>query len=408
MNAPCANGASAAEQINAYIDGHRGELTELLCNLIAVKSLSFAEADIAALVADTMRAFGYDEVTRDAHGSVIGRVGSGKTLVLYDAHVDTVAPGSADEWGFAPLSPRVEDGLVKGRGAVDDKGSLAAMLFAGKAIKALGLSGDFTLLVSASVAEEVLTGVCVREMVAAMPQKPDVVVVGEPSECRLVRGHKGRAMVSIPVAGKAAHASAAHMGENAIAKALPAVRALDALNGALPTDPVLGKGTLAVTMFRTDSPSLNTVPGSAEIIYDRRTTAGETAEDLLAEAAPAAALAGAKLRLFEKSGTTYTGVPLREKDYCPSWHLPEEHPSVQAGVCAYRALFGAAPVIGTWTFCTNATYLAGEMGIPCIGFGPGDGKLCHTTREALPVEELATAAKFFSAFPFFAVDGAPG
>ncbi len=391
---------AAAKATGAYLETQAEETAALLCSLIETKSLSGDEGAMAALVEDTMRGFGFDAVTRDKYGSVLGRVGSGKTVVLMDAHIDTVAPGTAAEWGFEPLAPKVENGFVHGRGAVDDKGSLAAMLLAGKALKACGLEGNFTLLVSASVCEESMTGVCVKNMVANMPKKPDYVVVAEPSSNQLMRGHRGRALIGVEVTGKAAHASAAHMGDNALTKALPTIRALDEKKD-FADDPVLGQGTLEVTMCEAFTPSLNTVPGKVEIICDRRLTAGESESVVLAEVAPAVAQSHGRAYLLEKTGTTYTGQAISGKDYCPSWYLPVDHPAVAAGLAACEATLGEAQQPGTWTFCTNATYLAGEMGIACVGFGPGDGALCHTPMEKIAVAEVQDAAKFYAAYPFF-------
>ena len=80
-------------------------------------------------------------------GNVVGRVGSGKTVLMYDSHIDTVELGDPADWGMDPLKAEMEEGKVlRGRGAVDDKGCLTGITFAGKALKALGLDKDFTLV----------------------------------------------------------------------------------------------------------------------------------------------------------------------------------------------------------------------------------------------------------------------
>ena len=110
---------------------------------------------------------------------------------------------------------------------------------------------------------------------------------------------------------------------------------------------------------------------------------------------------GASARIDNENVTTYTGYNISCTDYFPSWVLPEEHPLIQAGVAAYRGMFEREPVVGRWDFCTNATHLCGRMGIPAIGYGPGDSSLCHSTDDKVPVAELLDAIRFYAALPLF-------
>jgi acetylornithine deacetylase/succinyl-diaminopimelate desuccinylase-like protein len=65
---------------------------------------------------------------------------------------------------------------------------------------------------------------------------------------------------------------------------------------------------------------------------------------------------------------------------------------------AFKHVFHADPVVGAWDFCTNATHLCGRTGIPAIGFGPGDGSLCHSTQDGVKDTELVDAARFYALF----------
>ncbi len=388
------------ERINKYIDKEQDNIVEFLKEFIAVESVTYNEGRAVNFLADKMKEFGFDEVRIDKVGNVLGRVGSGKTVLLYDAHIDTVKPGDASEWGFNPLEARVVDGYVWGRGAVDDKGCLTGLTFAGKAIKALGLEEDFTLWVSGSISEEDVEGSCVKAMMDESPDiKPDFILVAEPSEGRLIRGHKGRALIKITVPGKCAHASAAWRGDNALVKALPIIEGIDKYNDFV-EDPFLGKGTIEVTNVECKTPSLNTIPGEAVITCDRRISCCESLEDLLAEVKPFIEnIPGCKAEIDTEKVTTYTGYEITCVDYFPSWVMPEDHKIVQAGIEAYKGVFDKEPVVGKWDFCTNATHLCGITGIPSIGFGPGDGSLCHSNEDKISIKELVDAIKFYTAFP---------
>ena len=392
----------ALEKIKNYIEGNQDQITKDLQDFIAIESLTYNEGEAVAFLADKMRTYGFDEVRIDKVGNVLGRVGQGKTVLLYDAHIDTVETGDPAAWKFPPLSGHLEDGVIHGRGAVDDKGCLMGITWAGKALKELGLDKDFTLWVSGSVSEEDVEGACVKAMMEESPDiQPDYVLVAESSNLRLMRGHKGRALLRISVPGKAAHASAAWRGENALIKSLPIIKAIDEFDD-FKEDPFLGKGTIEVTHVECKTPSMNTIPGEVIITCDRRISCGETAEDLLEEArAFSQGIEGVKPEIATEHVVTYAGYEITAVDYFPSWVLDEGHELIQAGAKAYEGLFGKAPEITKWDFSTNATHLCGREGIPALGFGPGEEAHCHSSEDQVRVDELIKAIQFYAALPLF-------
>lgn len=385
-----------AGKIREWMDAHRQELVDFTMEMMRIESTTYHEGEAVAWLKAKMEEFGYDEVRVDSAGNLIGRAGSGPCVVLADAHIDTVEPGDPKDWGFDPLEPRIIDGHIWGRGIVDDKGCLAALVFAGRALKELALDHAATFWVSSSIAEEDVEGSCVRAMMEEFSDiQPHMILVAEASGNRIIRGHKGRALISMEVTGKAAHASAAWRGENALIKSLPLMQAVDDLKD-LPEDPVLGKGTIEVTNVDCDTPSLNTIPGKVTITADRRISCGESREALINELKPFLDGCGAKAWIDVERITTYTGKTIEQEDFFPSWILPEEHPVIQSACSAYQAVHGETPSVGTWDFCTNACYLCGITGIPSVGFGPGDEGLCHSTEERLSIQELTDAASVYA------------
>ena len=392
------------KMITDYVEASRDEIVQFLTDFIAINSVTYNEGDAIQFLAGKMREFGFDEVRVDPVGNCLGRVGSGKTVLMYDSHIDTVELGDPAAWGMEdPLKAEIVDGVIRGRGAVDDKGCLTGITFAGKAIKALGLEDDFTLWVSGSISEEDVEGSCVQAAMEENPDiKPDFILVAESSTNRLMRGHKGRALIKITVPGKSAHASAAWRGDNALIKALPIIEGIDKFNDFV-EDPFLGKGTIEVTKVDCKTPSLNTIPGEAVIICDRRISCGESIDQLLDEVKPFFAdIPGVKAEIDVEKVTTYTGYEIQAVDYFPSWVLEEDDPYIQSGVAAYEGLFGKKPEVTKWDFCTNATALCGRMGIPAMGYGPGDETLCHGTQDKVPIDELLDAIKFYAALPLYA------
>lgn len=389
----------AASAISAFMRQHRDEIVQFVTDLMRIESQTYDEGKAVARLAEQMKKLDYDEVRIDSAGNCLGRMGNGPISILADAHIDTVAPGDPADWGFDPLAGLVEDDCIKGRGIIDDKGCLSAMLYAGAALKQTGLGSNVTFWVSGSISEEDVEGSCVKAMMEeASDIHPDAIIVGEASGMRIVRGHKGRALIKMEVQGKAAHASAAWRGENALIKALPLIQGINDKNDFI-EDPFLGGGTIEVTKVDCDTPSLNTIPGKVTVFADRRISRGETKDELLSELNPLLQTCGAKAVIDTEKVTTYTGHTISQEDYFPSWELPADHPIIKSAVEAYTAITGDTAVIGKWDFCTNATYLCGITGIPSVGFGPGDESLCHGTEEKLSIDELLTAASVYTLIP---------
>jgi len=111
-----ANDASN-EKILATIAHFQSELNLLLQRLIRIQSYSGAEQKIVEFIVDKMQQFGFDEAFIDGLGNAVGRIGSGKVKILYDAHVDTVKVTDADNWQYPPFEGKIVDGKIYGRGS---------------------------------------------------------------------------------------------------------------------------------------------------------------------------------------------------------------------------------------------------------------------------------------------------
>ena len=75
------------------------ELVEFAQSLVRTKSLSGQEEAVIKLIEKKMIALGYDEVTIDSMGNILGRIGNGEKSILFDSHVDTVEVKDESKWG---------------------------------------------------------------------------------------------------------------------------------------------------------------------------------------------------------------------------------------------------------------------------------------------------------------------
>ncbi|HEX6359003.1 M20/M25/M40 family metallo-hydrolase [Actinophytocola sp.] len=176
-----------------------GDLTEthavgLLRGMLEIPSPSYQERALADFLANAMVDLGF-QARVDVVGNVIGVVerGDGPTLMLL-GHLDTV-PGE--------LPVRAEDGKLYGRGAVDAKGPLAAMICA--AAGAVDFPGRIVVI---GVVEEETPGSRGAMAIRATHDRPDALIVGEPSGwSSVVLGYKGKLDLRYTVTCPATHPS---------------------------------------------------------------------------------------------------------------------------------------------------------------------------------------------------------
>jgi putative selenium metabolism hydrolase len=375
------------------------DITRFLADLVRTPSFSGKEKDVIGVIKKEMEAVGFNRVRIDGLGNILGEIGKGHRLVAFDAHIDTVYPGDLSQWSFDPFQPKVEDGKIWGRGTVDQKGGMASMVYAGKIIQELSLSREFTVLFTGTVMEEDCDGLCWQYLIREEKIKPELVVITEPTNMNIYRGHRGRMEMAVEVKGRSCHGSAPERGDNAIYKMCKIALEIEKLHPLLKNDPFLGKGSVTVTQFVSSSPSQCAVPEGARILLDRRLTYGETKQTAVSEVQEAAKRAGytdATIEILQYKEPAYTGLVYPTEKYYPTWVLPEDSPYLKQAVEAYDRVFHKKPLVDKWTFSTNGIAIAGMSGIPCFGFGPGNEIYAHAPNEFCPVEHLSNAAAFYA------------
>src|ERR1035441_6627225 len=376
------------------------DTVRFLADLVRTPSFSSKEKQVIQVIKKEMKKVGFDQVRIDGLGSIIGRIGKGPRVIAFDAHIDTVYPGDLQQWRFDPFKPRIKDGKIWGRGTVDQKGGMAAMVYAGKIIKEMGLNDQFTIYFTGTVMEEDCDGLCWQYLLDEEKLKPELVVITEPTNMNIYRGHRGRMEIRVEVKGKSCHGSAPERGDNAIYKIARIALEIEKLNKRLKGNPFLGKGTVTISEVKSSSPSLCAVADEAGIHLDRRLTLGETKESAIAEVRDAAARAGypdAKVFVLNYAEAAYTGKVYPTEKYYPTWALGEGSPHLRSAVDAYAGVLGRPPLVGKWTFSTNGVATAGLKGIPTLGLGPGNEAYAHAADEACPVEHLSAAVAFYAA-----------
>ncbi|MYC87539.1 MAG: M20/M25/M40 family metallo-hydrolase [Gemmatimonadales bacterium] len=372
-----------------------------LQRLIRTRSMPGEEGELATLVADEMRALGYDEVERDAAGNVIGLLrGTGDApSVMFNTHLDHVDAGDPADWPHDPYGAEIHDGLMWGRGAIDIKGPLAAQVHGIARLIAAGRRPPGDVYVTGTVQEEV-GGLGARYMAETL--RPDLVLIGEPSRNEVRRGHRGRIELRVQVRGKMAHASMTDLGRNPLTVLGRFLAALEDVD--LAHDPDLGTCSIAPTLIGTDQTSGNVIPGLAEVTLDCRTVTGQDAASLREQLLPvlrACEIEGSSSDILipQHERSSYAGYAMTYPADNPALSLPADHDAIRTAVEVLAGPLGAEPPVDIWDFATDGGHF-GLAGMTVVGFGPGDDRLAHTVHEHIVIDELATGIRGNAALAF--------
>jgi putative selenium metabolism hydrolase len=367
--------------------------------MVRIPSYSTQEKAMAERLTAEMERVGLRDVRLDRIGNVVGRTGAGDgPVLLYNGHMDTVGIGDPSTWQHDPFGAEIVDGSLYGRGAADMKGALAAMVYGAKMLldRGIPLNGDLYLV--GVVQEEPCEGLGMRVLMEEEGLVADAVLLGEATDLQVTRGQRGRMEIEVAVRGRSCHASAPHLGKNAIYDAARLIFGVEMLSAQLAEDRFLGPGTLAVTHIENTAGSRNAVPDSCTFFIDRRLTLGETETKALAEVRGVLFRedVDAKISIPEYASTSYTGYQARAKAYFAPWALDRGHPWVQQVCRAIRAELGYRPTLDKWNFSTDGVYTMGVAGVPTVGFGPGEEKYAHTADECIRVDDVVRAAQGYA------------
>ena len=404
------------------------DVLSLTEQLVAIESHADApgrEAEIARFLVGWFRDRGIDAELQPVDGdrsNVIARVskGVGPSLLL-NGHLDTVPAGEMPD----AFAPRIEDGVLWGRGACDMKGAIAAMCCAMAAIagdeallrpngsgqrdetlhrdKALGrsfaplggreaklrpggLTGD---LIFAGTVDEESGSLGVKALIDS-GFTADYAVVGEPTSLRVAVAHKGSCFVKVTLTGRGAHGSCPEQGVNAASYAARVVLAIE--EGLRPelaarTHPLLGASTVSVGRI-CGGTQPNIVAERCEVEIDRRCLPGEGSPVPEIREIVASICGGVGALRYDVVEMPMTSrVP-----HVPLSTSPESRLALTAAAACAEAGLPTEP-IGV-TYWSDGGHLAAN-GIETIVLGPGDIANAHGPRDRAATDELAAAVDLY-------------
>ncbi len=256
---------------------------DLACELIKRPSVTPADCGCQSLIGERLEACGFTlEALRfediDNLWAVAGQDNNrGGPILCFAGHTDVVPPGDAEDWTTSPFEPRMQDGLLYGRGAADMKGSLAAMVTAAERFRAAhpGHAGRLAFLLTSDEEGPSIHGT--REVIQTLQQRGEQItwcVVGEPSSQNALgdtikNGRRGSLGGKITLRGRQGHVAYPQNADNALHRLLPLLSELITIEWDQ-GDEHFPATSLQVSNLLAGTGADNVIPGRATALFNLR------------------------------------------------------------------------------------------------------------------------------------------
>lgn len=305
--------------------------------------------------------------------------GAGPSMLL-NGHLDCYGIGDASAWSVKPLAATVRGDMLYGRGAADMKGGIAAMLAALRALAAHRELWRGRVALALASDEESMGVRGTQHLLERVPDcRADHCLVADAGSPRVARfGEKGMLWLRLAATGRAAHGAHVHLGDNANAHLIEAVRRIAALAGmALAADPKI------VAAVHAAAPVSEAESGAGEtatllgVTVNIGTLRGGRLRNLVADAAEAeldiripAGLSCAAMEAAVRAAVAPVGNVAIEvlTAWEPTATAPDA-PVVRAVLDAGARVLGTAPV-ATMRVGASDARLTRRAGIPTVVYGP--------------------------------------
>ncbi len=336
------------------------DAAEILLSLLRVYTPSGEEKRIEPEMKRFQRELGYNELIIDKTGNYLLIRGSGEKTILLASHVDTV-PGE--------LLVTQRGGAIIGRGAVDAKGPLAAMISAGAKAN---IGPNYRLVVAGLVDEEGAGSGALGLLESGF--RAEHIIIGEPTGVvGIAISYRGSLTFTLTASGRGGHSSAPYLGDSALDKLLDAINEVKAVFSGSSYEEI----TSAVTMIRAgDWPTK--LPEKAEATINIRFPPGIEFNSIMEKVEVIASLHGCKLSVIDST----------------------EPLSVSLSSPVPRALIrsiirnGLKPKILKKTGTSDMNILF-KISSDIAACGPGNSLLAHTPNEKISIEELNQSVSIY-------------
>jgi putative selenium metabolism hydrolase len=372
------------------------DVVKLTQDLIRIPSTTGNEGNIIQFIYDKLKPYA-DKIIVDNKGNLEAKIifNTNNPTVLFNGHVDTVDPGAMEK----PYSGEIIDGekfdlkedVVYGRGAADMKSGDAAAISVFSKLKELPDAPNF--IAHFVVEEETGKGPGTKFVMENLEEKVDIALSGEPTGLDICLGFRGWVQFQLETYGKTSHASDPDKGINAIISMNYFLNELKKyiIVQEKKVHPFLGKLTCAITNIESSPGRLSVVPDICRLIFDSRYFPDEKPQDREKEIK-------AILKEIKKNKSDFNAnLKMLYGDMRPTF-LPPDNYYVQLLKKAFYETKNQKPILRSWRFTADSSYIANNFGIPTVGFGPGFEEVVHTPIEYVPISHLETTVQVYLKF----------
>ncbi len=301
--------------------------------------------------------------------------------LIFCGHMDTVLPGE-QPWMYSPFSGEIAGDKLYGRGASDMKSGLAAMYLAVESLFKEGRKLPNEIVFLATAGEEVDSCGARTYLENETMENAEGLVIGEPTNEKVVIGHKGALWIEIVTIGKTAHGSMPDKGINAVEWMHKVIDMLDSLKKKwkISAEP-LGDSSLAVTKIN-GGVQTNVIPDRCSMSVDIRSVPPQSHEQLLTE------IKNNLNELFSEEGSPDFSVNLQLDR--PAILTDESDKLIRLALDLKKqdSLYGVS-------YYTDAAVLNPESRIPTLIYGPGDESLAHQPNEYVDIQAYLRSVDFY-------------
>lgn len=354
---------------------------DLTCELIRRRSVTPLDDGCQQLMIERLEALGFC-VVRLPFGdvenfwAVHGK--NGPTL-CFAGHTDVVPTGPENDWQRPPFEPKIESGILYGRGAADMKGSLAAMITSVERFLAdhQDHQGQIAFLITSDEEGIAVDGtVKVVEWLREQNAIPEWCIVGEPSSSKQVgdvvkNGRRGSLGAELTVKGIQGHVAYPHLADNPIHRIAPALAELAAESWDNGND-FFPATSFQVSNIQGGTGATNVIPGKVHVVFNFRFSTEVTAE-----------------QLRERTGAI---LDKHNLDYDIQWHLSgqpfltAEGDLVEATVASIREVTGLSTELSTAGGTSDGRFIA-PFGTQVVELGPVNATI-HKVDECASVADI--------------------
>jgi succinyl-diaminopimelate desuccinylase len=332
--------------------------------------------------------------------NLFAAIGRGERHLMLAGHADVVPPGTTEQWRHPPFAAAVEDGILYGRGAVDMKGGLAAMLAAALGFvqrRGADFDGRLSFLVTGDEEGPAINGTAeLLAWAAARGERFSAALLGEPTSAHMLGdqvkiGRRGSFSATLRVEGRQGHVAYPDLADNPI-------RGLTQLLYALQTAPIddgseaFGPSTLEIVRLDVDNAAWNVIPGAAAARLNCRFNDRWTVATLRAEIERRLAAAAIDRTLGVRQPVRWSLAP---EPGAAEPFLTHDPALIDTLADAIERVTGQRPALSTSGGTSDARFI--RAACPVIEFGPV-GATMHQIDERVPLAEIDALTRIYSAF----------